>query len=70
VSYDNQLTSSQQHDKTASRTIALTDPNQHQLVDQLLDNLESGDPQILWHLYPLEKIGTKGRVLTSTLGYY
>ena len=67
MSYDNQLTSSQQHDKMASRTIALTDPNQHQLVDQLLDNLESGGPQILWHL---EKIRTKGRVLTSTLGYY
>ena len=42
VIYDSQP--SYQQEKTVSRTMALSDPTQLQLVDQLLDNLESEEP--------------------------
>ena len=42
VIYDSQP--NYQQEKTVSRTMALTDPTQLQLVDQLLDNLESEEP--------------------------
>ena len=42
VIYDSQP--NYQQEKTVSRTLASTDPTQLQLIEQLLDNLESGDP--------------------------
>jgi hypothetical protein len=42
VIYDSQP--NYQQEKIVSRTMALTDPTQLQLVDQLLDNLESEEP--------------------------
>ncbi len=42
IIYDSQP--NYQQEKTVSRTLTLTDPSQLKLVDQLLDNLESGNP--------------------------
>ena len=39
-----EATSNHQQEKTVSRTLALSDPTHLQLVDQLLDNLESEEP--------------------------
>ena len=42
VIYDS--TPNYQQEKTVSRTLALSDPTHLQLLDQLLDNLESEEP--------------------------